>query len=433
MHVVITPSKPKGKVKAPPSKSYTHRAFILATLARGESRIINYLFAKDTLATLKACEALGAEIKEENENYAFIKGTGGKLKTPEEIINVGNSGTTLRLISGIACLDRKVTLDGDESIRKRPMKPLLDALSQLDIKVISNNGKAPLTIYGKEISKQEVKIRGDISSQFISSLLILAPYTKKGLKLKLTTELKSKPYVDITLDIMKKFGVEVENKDYQEFYVAPQLYKATEYRIEGDYSSASYFLALAAITNSEITVENLRKNTKQGDRVILDILKEMGAKVVIKEDAVVVKGNELNGIEVDLGNTPDLLPTVVALACIAKGKTVIKNIKHARYKECDRVRACSTEFRKFGVEIEEKEDMLIVKGKEKEKLKGCEVNSHKDHRMAMALSLLACIASKETVIKNAECVSISYPKFFDELRKLGVSLWREIPLVKNLE
>jgi len=416
----------RGNVIAPPSKSYTHRAFIIASLAEGCSVIKNYLRAQDTLSTLKACGAFGVRI-EENDKVT-IHGSGEKLQTPKRVIDCENSGTTIRLISGIAALDGEVTLTGDASIQRRPMQPLLDALKQLGVEVYSTkgNGTLPIVMKGGNLKGGKVKIRGDISSQFISSLLILSPCVKDDVRITVTTPMKSKPYIDLTLDIMEKFGVKVENKNYREFFIkARQKYIAREYEIEGDYSSASYFLALAAMTHSEITVKNLFKETKQGDRKLLDILKKMGAEVTVRDREVTVKGAKLQGIRANLGDAPDLLPTVAALACKARGKTVIKNVEHARFKESDRIAACSSELSKFGVDMEEKKDGLAIYGTGR--LTGARVNSvdklgRADHRMAMALAVAGLAAEGETSIENAECVEISFPDFFNILRSLGIKV-----------
>jgi len=407
-----------GTVTAPPSKSYTHRAFIIASLAEGESVIENPLLAGDTLSTLNAMRAFGVKIEENKD--VLIHGCGGVLETPKGEIDCGNSGTTIRLVSGVAALDGMVTLTGDESVKKRPMQPFLDALEQLGVRASSSNGTPPVVIEGSGIKGGEASIRGDISSQFISSLLTVAPYAKNDVKIKITTPLKSKPYVDVTLDIMEKFGVEVEG-DYETFDIkAGQRYRGTEYSIEGDYSSASYFFAIAALTGSEITVQNLEGESKQADRLILDILKEMGAKVTVEGREVTVEGNSLTGIEVDLGDAPDLLPTVAALGCRAKGETVIKNVGHARYKETDRLAACTKEFRKFGVTIDEYKDGMSITGTEK--LTGSEVKSYGDHRMAMALTVLGASAKGKTVVDDVACVSISFPGFFRALNQVGMKI-----------
>jgi 3-phosphoshikimate 1-carboxyvinyltransferase len=411
----------KGAVHAPPSKSYTHRAFVISSLARGRSIIKNYLKAQDTYSTLKACKGFGVRI--EGGEEIVIHGSDGELHTPASEIDVENSGTTLRFISGLAALDGEVTITGDESIQKRPMQPLLDALNQLGVEAFSTkkDGTPPIVIKGGGIKGGEVKIRGDISSQFISSLLISSPYAKNDVKIRLTTPLKSRPYVDLTLDVMEKFGVTVKNKDYMQFYVkAGKGYRGREYAVEGDYSSAGYFLALAALTNSEITVANLFRESMQGDRVILDILKRMGAKIKAKSNEVTVVGRGLEGIEVDLGDTPDLLPTVSALAAKAEGTTTIKNVEHARYKECNRLSACATEFGKLGITIVEKKDGLVIQGTGK--LTGARVQSHNDHRMAMALTIAGLCAEGETIVEDADPVKISFPEFFDTLKSLGIKI-----------
>lgn len=408
----------KGTVNAPPSKSYTHRAFVIASLAEGESRIENYLHAGDTLSTVNACRALGVEIN--LGSYAHVKGTGGALKTPSKAINCENSGTTIRLVSGIASLDGKVTLTGDASLQRRPMQPLLDALGQLGVEAYSSkgNGTPPIIVKGGTFRGGRAELRGDVSSQFISSLLIASPYARDDVEIALTTPLMSRPYIDITLDVMKSYGIGVVNRSYSSFKTASGgRYRGRKYRIEGDYTNASYFLALAALTDSDITVHDLRRDSKQGDRVMLKIVSKMGAEVKVRENEVRVIGDELRGIEVDLKDSPDLVPTIAALACKARGTTVIKNVEHARHKESDRLATCAREFRKFGAEIIEKRDGLVIKGAPK--LKGALVESYGDHRLAMSLSTLGLAAEGATTVKGAECASISYPGFFDALESLG--------------
>ena len=411
----------ESSFKAPPSKSYTHRAYAIASLAKGTSKIKDPLRAGDTDSTLNTCKAFGAAI-EESGDEVVIEGTAGRLKTPPGEIDAENSGTTIRLFTSIAALNGKVRLTGDESIQKRPMQPLLDALSQLGVSAASvkGNGLPPIEVSGGGIQGGEAKIKGDISSQFISSLLIASPYAKKPVTITLTTPLKSKPYVDVTIDIMRAFGIEVENKDYHVFKVPQGVYMSREYRVEGDYSSSSYLLALGALSNTKITVKNLPKESVQGDRAIFDILKAMGARIKRHGSSITVEGGALEGIEVDLGNTPDLLPTVAALASQSKGKTLVKNVAHARLKESDRISACAKEFSKFGVKTWEGRDFLIIEGGKG--LKGARVNSHGDHRMVMALAILGVCAQGGTIIDHAESVGISFPGFFDALKTAGVEV-----------
>ncbi|WP_456473857.1 3-phosphoshikimate 1-carboxyvinyltransferase [Candidatus Pyrohabitans sp.] len=409
-----------GSVVAPPSKSYTHRAFVVSGLAGGSSRITNYLVSEDTLATIAGMRSFGVDIAEEGEGVALVRGSGGRLATPAGEVDCKNSGTTLRLLTGVAALDGEVILTGDASLQRRPVQPLLDALAMLGVsgESIPGNGCPPVKIEGGSLRGGVAKIRGDVSSQFISALLLVAPYAESDVEIVLTSPLKSKPYVDITIEIIRTFGAEVENRDYDSFCVtAGRIYRGRSYSIEGDYSSASYFLALAALAGGEVRVENLNPRSKQGDRAILEILRRMGASVKTGKDWVSVRGEgELKGIEVDLGDTPDLLPTVAALAVKARGKTVIKNVEHARYKESDRIATCSQEFVKFGAKIKERRDGMEIEGASP--LRGAKVSSHGDHRLAMALSIAALSAIGKSVVQGVECASISFPGFFDELAKV---------------
>ncbi len=401
-------------LKVPPSKSYTHRALIIAGLAEGDSVIRNYLKAGDTISTINALKAFGVEMDTLKENEMLVHGSRGVLRTPMQMLDCENSGTTIRLISSVAALDGKVTLTGDSSLQKRPMQPLLDALKQLGVRAysIKGDGTPPVVVEGKGINGGRVSISGDVSSQFISSILLSAPYAKNDVELEITSPLKSKPYVDITLGVMKSFGVTVKNEEYERFIVeCDRVYKGREYTVEGDYSAGAYFLALAVMTGSRVNVEGLGKSSLQGDRLILDVLADCGAEISEKKGRLSVSGGEPQPMEVDLGDAPDLLPTVAAIMCKAEGKSVIRNVGHARFKESDRIAACAREFSKFGAKIIELKDGLIIEGKKT--LRGATVESGGDHRMAMALTILGLAAEGSTIIKDTECVGISYPEFYD--------------------
>lgn len=411
----------RGVVNAPPSKSYSHRAFIIASLAEGASRLKYPLYSEDTLASLDSCRALGCEI-EVKEDECIIQGTSGDLKTPENVVDVKNSGTTLRIMTSVASLAPYYTvLTGDSSLRKRPMHDLLQSLENLGVSAISarNNGKAPIIVKGG-FKGGTTAINGDVSSQFISSILIAAPYADEPVHLKVKGNFISRPYVEMTLDIMKDFGVTVNQKPSNsfnknhEFYVEPQKYKGTEYTVEGDYSSASYLIAAAAALNSNLTVKNINLDSKQGDRVILDIVKKMGCEVKLKKDEVEIHGHgELQGIDVELENTPDLLPTVAALGAMAKGTTHIKGVEHARYKETDRIHTCALELAKLGVSVMEEKDGLIIQGG----ALGGVVDSHNDHRLVMALYLIGLKVGK-VKIENASVYDVSFPNFTHIMEKL---------------
>ena len=437
-------NKIKGIVKAPPSKSYTHRALLVACLAEGESHLRDPLYSADTMATLEACKALGCNI-EIQDNLCTVNGTAGDLKIPEDILDLKNSGTTLRFLTTMASLTPGCTvLTGDASLRGRPMKDLLDSLNKLGVKAYStrNNGLAPMVIKNG-FCGGKTEIKGDVSSQYISSILLSAPYAQNPVDLSVVGDFKSRPYVEMTLDIMEKFGVNCQQKPENQFHIDKQSYHSKDYTIEGDYSSASYLLSAAAILDGEITVKNLFRDSKQGDKIILDILKEMGAEIIVKEDQVTVKGtvdsnlrdvvpnkgnntplnkftksgnvtSDLQGIHVNLENSPDLLPTVAALAAVAHGTSHITGVEHARFKETDRVHTMALELTKLGVNVTEERDGLIIQGG----AHGGVVESHDDHRLVMALTLVGLLTGGLR-IKGASAHKVSFPNFPQVMVGLG--------------
>lgn len=423
MRLKITPSSVTGEVAAPPSKSYTHRALILASLAEGESVIENPLLSDDTRYTIDACRALGTDIAIESDSLA-VKGTGGKIKVSEQKIFVGNSGSTIRMIAPLAALSKaKVILDGDSRLRQRPMGDLLSALQSLGVhaRSLNNNSCPPIEIQGGDFKANEVALSGETSSQPVSALLMAAPYTKEGLRIKIAGGLRSRPYIDITLDAMRAFGVAAVNRDYKEFLVeGRQAYKACRYRVEGDYSSAAYFLAAGAIGSKPVTVTSLKNNSVQGDKRLLTILAEMGASVDYDKESVKVhRTGTLKGINIDLGDYPDLVPTLAAVAAFAQGKTEITNIAHLRFKESNRLNDTAAELAKMGVKTEVGGDIMVIYGG---KPKGAEIDAHNDHRLAMSLSVAALFAEGDGIINGAEAVTKSYPRFFADLLKLGAKV-----------
>ena len=423
-----------GEVKAPPSKSYSHRAVILASLANGTSKLYDMLFSQDVLSSINVCKALGATITKKND-YLEVIGTNGILHNSSEIpIDLGNSGTTLRLMTSVSSLaDNEVILTGDESLQTRPMGILTESLALLgvDATSIKNNGKAPILIKPGYLGG-ETHILGSVSSQYISSILISAPLSKNGVDLFVLPEFKSRPYVDMTCDIMDKFGVKVKNDFYirhddcdnefkncrvDEFNIAKQEYASCDYIVEGDYSSASYLLAAVAICGGNAKILNLFKDSKQGDKLILDILKQMGAEVHIFDDYVEISSDgNLHGIDVDLSNAPDLLITVAILASLATGTTNITGVKHARVKETDRIATTCEELRKLGCNLKEFEDGMTITGG----IHSGIVDSHKDHRLAMAFSLVGLKYDIE--ITNGEVFDVSFPNFIEAMAEIGVEL-----------
>ncbi len=425
MKVRITPSPVAGEVSAPPSKSYTHRAVILASLAAGESIIQNPLLSDDTIYTINACRLLGADIELKGDRLK-ITGTGGQIRTThdKQRIFAGNSGSTIRMVAPLAALGQtKVIFDGDSRLRQRPIGDLISALQNLGVRArsLNDNGCPPIEVQGGKFCTGEVITPGRVSSQHISSLLMIAPYTEEGIKIKVADGLRSKPYIDITIDVMRAFGVEAVNKDYKEFIVkGGQEYKARDYQIEGDYSSAAYFFAAGAIGGKPITAKNLRADSVQGDRYLLTILSEMGCSVEHqKEQLRISRNKELSGITMDMGDYPDLVQTVAVVAAYAGGKTRISNIGHLRFKESDRIRNTAAELVKMGIKVEVSDNTMVVYGG---KPRGTEIETHADHRTAMSFTIAALFAEGDSIINGAEAVSKSYPQFFADLKKLGAKI-----------
>jgi 3-phosphoshikimate 1-carboxyvinyltransferase len=424
MRVFINKSSVKGEVFAPPSKSYTHRAITLAALSK-ESIIHRPLLSADTHATIRASRMFGAKIEEKGEDL-IIHGFNGKPNVPEDVIDSANSGTTLRFMTAIASLTEGITvLTGDSSLRTRPNGPLLKVLNQLGAKACSSrrNEKAPIIVKGG-LKGGKISIEGSISSQFISALLIACSLAENTTTISIIGKLKSKPYIDVTIEMLGLAGVKIltdENNDTRFIIPGKQKYDLKEYTIPGDFSSASYLLAAAALMDgAELKVKNLFPS-KQGDKVIIETLKQMGANIGWDKEAGIVTvrgGNRLKAITFDAGATPDLVPTVAVLASVAEGTSRIENAEHVRYKETDRLSALATELPKMGVNLKEERDSLTITGG---KLHGAEVHGWDDHRIVMALFLAGMVAGN-TSIDTIESVSISYPDFFKDMQSLGTKI-----------
>jgi len=404
MKIIVAPAERlEGSVDVPPSKSHTHRAIMLAALAEGMSIVRNPLMGEDCMATIEACRMIGANI-EVGEDIT-VTGVGGRPSTPDSSIDVGNSGTTIRLMSAITSLcDGEVRLTGDASIRKRPIGPLLEALNDLGARATSenDNGCPPVRI-GGPIRGGQTTIEG-ISSQFVTGLLIACPLADGDTELKVE-DLKSRPYARMTLDHLGRTGIDIEHKDLATFRIkGNQKVKAGNFTVPGDYSSASFLLAAEYITGSGITVEGLDPGDAQGDKAIVDIIGRMK------------QGDER---EIDLADTPDLLPISAVLACYAEGCTVLCNVEHARIKESDRISSIAKELKKMGARIEERPDGLII---ERSRLKGAALEGHSDHRIVMSLAVAALGAEGVSVIGDAETVAVSYPGFEEALRSLGADV-----------
>lgn len=433
MNATVRRSKIEGEIIAPPSKSYTHRAITIASLAK-KSEIVYPLLSGDTEATINAAKCLGATVTIDQEGQAkkiLIEGTEGSPDTPEDVINAENSGTTLRFFTAVSSLcEGAAVLTGDASLRKRPNLPLLNALNDLGAEVYSTkgDGTAPIVVKGR-LNGGKTTMDASISSQFISALLIACPLAAKDSYI-LANNLSSVPYMRMTTEVLEQAGVEVSSSrlsgsnDYSFRIEGGRSYDLRRFTVPGDFSSSSYLLAAAAITDSELKVKNLFPSA-QGDSRIVGILEEMGAKIKWnKEEGIVeVDGTQsvgLRGIKVNMRENPDLVPTIAVLAAVAEGSTEITGVAHLRYKETDRLKFLTEELTKMGVRIKEKEDGLVIEGKEK--LKAARVYSHEDHRLAMALCIAALSARGETVVEEAGCANISYPSFFDDMRDLGADI-----------
>ena len=416
MKDIQTRSRIDSTVRIPGSKSITHRALITAGLAEGESLLKDFLSCEDTLHTVRALREMGVRISVEGQD-ATVSGTGGNF--PHTVgtkkIFLGNSGTSYRLLLSIASLARgSYILHGVPRMHERPIGDLVRALNSLGVEVscMEKNNFPPVFVKAKGIRGGTVEIPGDKSSQYVSSLLLAGPYTENGVEIEVTGRLVSRPYVDVTLDVMRMFGISVNHDDYHYFWVpGKQKYYPCRFNIEGDVSSASYFWAAAAVTGGVITTENIHPQaTRQGDIALLDIMEEMGCHIQRKTDSVVVQGGPLFGVEVDMGAMPDMVPTLAAIALFAKGKTVIRNVSHLRHKESDRLHAVALEWGRLGGRVEEQKDGIAVYGSER--LSGAVVDPHNDHRLAMSLAVVGLRVPGMT-IQNETCVNKSFPRFWE--------------------
>ena len=406
-----------GVVTIPGSKSYTHRALILSSLADGESVLINALRCEDTEHTVQALIKFGVEVFWESDRVRVL-GRGGKFKGTDDRIDVGNSGASMRFLTALAALKKGVTLlDGSDRMRKRPMGELLNGLGELGVKAYSQKGDdcPPVVVESHGLKGGRARIKGEESSQFLSGLLMVAPYALRDVNIEVTGPLASKPYVDITRDVMSAFGVEIQGQGYRSFFIkAGQRYLPQKYRIEGDASNASYFFSAAAVCKGRVKVKNLNPATIQGDIGFLEILERMGCRVTRGSDWVEVLGGEFYGIEIDMNEMPDLVPTLAVTAAFAQGNTVIQNIRHLRFKESDRLHALAVELNKMGIRVREGEDWLEIEGG---KPHGAEIETYDDHRMAMSFAI-AGLVIPGVKIKGERCVDKSFPGFWETLQKL---------------
>ncbi len=418
MKCKISKTSITGRITCPPNKSYTHRAIFLAALA-GNSRIKNVLFSEDTKATIMACRNFGADIMREGQDIV--------IKNPIQYnadvshIDASNSGTTIRIAAGIAGLfSQKITLTGDKSLRKRPMGPLLDALESIGAKCTSDDGKPPFTVTGK-IKGGEVFIDGNVSSQFVSSLLICAPLTEEGINIHIKSNVVSKPYIDATVSAMRKFGVNTNTTiPYKRYSIMPQTYTPTIFHIPLDSSSLALLLSAASLNGKDVTIKGTIGGLPQGDEVFIDILERLGVKVQIEDESITVNAPQtILGGRFDLSNSPDLLPALSILALKASEPITIFNVGHARLKETDRIAILNRELKKTGIKIQEREDGLVIEPSEK--LHGAEFDPKGDHRLFMAFCIAGMFVG-DCIVKDPESVAVSYPRFIESMNELGAGI-----------
>lgn len=404
-----------GTISVPGSKSLTHRALITAALASGESVLENILLSEDTRYTIEALKGLGAGISLSGDK-ATIQGTGGKFpgSTHRKEIFLGNSGTSYRLLLSVSALaEGEYLLTGTQRMCQRPVGELVRALRRLgvDASFVRKENFPPVLIRASGIKGGRVEICGTESSQYVSSLLLAGPYMSQGVTIQIRGDQVSRPYIGMTVKVLEGFGIPVERMDHTCYRVRPGRYVPRRYLVEGDVSSASYFWAAAAVTRGTVTTLNIRPlDTAQGDIAFLDILEDMGCVVTKEAGRVTVRGRTLRGVDVDMASLPDMVPTLAAIAPFAKGVTVIRNVRHLRYKESDRLQAVATQWRRLGLLVEETEDGLIIPGNQKA-LKGAIVDPHDDHRIAMSLAVIS-LRTPDLEIRNRACVKKSFPGFW---------------------
>ena len=415
----IKSSKIHGKITCPPNKSYTHRAIFLAALSDGKSIVKNILRSQDTISTINACKAFGVEVHEEGDIITIKNSIGSTVQG--SMVNAENSGTTIRIAMAIAALSGGNTmLTGDDSLKKRPMQPILDSLETLGITSESNDGKPPITIKGK-IKGTEVTVNGDISSQFLSALLIIAPRLENGLIINVEGELVSKPYVDLTITIMEKFGVVVNSEiQYKKYIVKHQVYKPTTFTIPSDFSNLALLLSANVLLGDGLIIDISLGDMPQGDEAIIDILEELGVTVTLNENEISTKSPKmLDGGKFDLGDTPDLLPALAILSLKSSKPIEIFNVKHARYKETDRIAVISRELKKIGIDVKENDDGMILKPTQK--FNASELNSENDHRLFMAFSIVAMYIG-DCIVTDPDSVGVSYPNFIKDMKNAGAQI-----------
>ncbi|MDU5106990.1 3-phosphoshikimate 1-carboxyvinyltransferase [Clostridium sp.] len=427
--IKLNNSKLKGLVKVPPSKSMAHRAIICAALASRVSIIENIDYSDDINATIDGMISLGAVIEKDGDKLTITGAFNKDVKRNSvRTIDCNESGSTLRFLVPVSLLFDGITkFVGRGNLGKRPLDTYYDIFKEQGISYNTVDGRLSLMVKGK-LASGEFTLPGNISSQFITGLLFTLPLLKEDSKIILSTELESKGYIDLTLDCMRDFGISIENNNYREFVIkGNQGYVSRNYKVEGDYSQGAFYLCADAL-GSEVEVQDLRKDSLQGDKEVIEILEKMGAKFNFSDNLSCHVDGDLVSTIIDGSQCPDIIPVISLVAALSKGKTEIINAGRLRIKECDRLKAVATELNKLGARIEEKEEGLVIYGVE-ELEGGVEVWSWKDHRIAMTLAIAATRCKKPIIMTDYDCVAKSYPRFFEDYKMLGGainewSLWK---------
>jgi len=412
--MTICRSRLRGSLQAPPSKSYTHRALFCSALAQGESKLHSPLFCEDTLATSHALSKIGVTT-EWNDGTACVSRS-GEFKKPSDTIFCEESGTTLRFITAIcATTPHAADISGGPSLLKRPVKDLAVALRQLGANCTSNQGYPPVHVRGP-IRGGTVRIPGNVSSQHLSALLLAAPLAEMPVEIYVSGRLESKSYVQMTMDMQNKFGVRVDaSDDMTRFRTAGERYHPSQTEIEGDWSSAGFLLVGATIAGEKVQVHGLAEGSLQADRRLTRILKQMNGRVSQDSDSTTVEKSQLEPVEVDVSDCPDLFPAICALCAMTDGLSTVRGIRRLRIKESNRVQAMSNGLRQMGIRTKESENSFIIHGGRPQ---NAVLNPYRDHRIAMAFAVLALCTDEATIV-DSECVAKSYPSFWSDLQSLG--------------
>ena len=407
----VQPSLLTGNLNAPPSKSMMQRIIAGTMLAKGRSMIQNPSYCDDSLAAMSIATNLGASLEPDTDKILVTS----SLELRERELNCGESGLAIRMFSPIAALfGEEIKMTGTGSLKKRPMHMICEALNQLDVKCTSTGGYLPLTITGP-VKGGVCKIDGSLSSQLLTGLLMSLPLAENDSAISVTN-LRSRPYIDMTIKVLMDFGIKISNENYEQFIIpGKQLYNPGNYKVEGDWSGGSFLLVAGAI-NGNLIVSGLQPDSSQSDAAILKALKYAGADIIVSSENIEVRKSKLIAFDFDATESPDLFPPLVALAAYCKGTTQIKGVSRLAHKESDRGASLTQEFGKMGINIKTEDDLMFVVGG---KVKGARIDSHGDHRIAMAAAVAALGSLGTIFIDNAQCVAKSYPGFFDDLQNLG--------------